>query len=135
MKSKWEVKLVMGAETCASMEGFDTTYSVVKDLEASLNRILCLYIYTDSNKLLGAIKRGRRKSMRTIIIDTQAARRMYKCFEIFEVTFTHGADRPADGLSKTSGNEKLGYVMRNAIDKKPFVQCIKRESRQSTISW
>lgn len=43
MKSKRVFRSVMGAATCAFMDGFDIAYSVAKELELVLNKSLCLY--------------------------------------------------------------------------------------------
>lgn len=125
-KSRRVVRFIMGGEVSAFMEGFDHEFSITRDLQAMLGRIVPAHMFIDSKQLFDALIKGKQTTERLLIIEIMAARQAYCRFEINAVGLLCGQDSPADGLSKVNDNGALQRLLEKGKDFTKIMQWIER---------
>lgn len=91
---------VLGAETYDFADDIDFAYCAKQDLEAVLERVVPLSMFTDSKSLFDAIAKCSHTQERRLMIDFQSVRDSYATHEISNVGFIREPNNPADGMTK-----------------------------------
>ncbi|KJZ69915.1 hypothetical protein HIM_10700 [Hirsutella minnesotensis 3608] len=110
-KCKRITRSVLASEIYGMVNGFDIGISVSTTLKMITDRLglpsIPLIVCTDSYSLYEClIKLGTTKEKR-LMIDIMALRQSYEQREITEIRWIHGADNPADAMTKASPNRAL----------------------------
>ena len=99
-KSKRVVRSVLGGETHAFADGFDTSYLMCHDLSTVMGKKMELTMVTDSMSLFKVIVNASTTTEKRLMIDIRAAREAYEKHEIEHLGWVKSERNIADGLTK-----------------------------------
>ena len=114
-KSRRVTRSVLGGETLAFADAFDTAYMIKRDLEEILKQNVPLKMLTDSKSLFDVITRSSQMSEKRLMIDIAGVREAYRNMEICDIGHIRTANNPADAMTKLVECNSLNRIISSAI--------------------
>lgn len=100
LKYKRVTRSVLAAELFAMVHGFDVASTIRLTLNAMMDRVIPLNVYTDSRSLYDCLLRINQTTDKRLLIDLRMLRPSYESREITEVFWIPTAQNPADAFTK-----------------------------------
>jgi hypothetical protein len=113
-KSRRVTRSVLGSETMALADAFDTAYALKHDIEMIMKQRIPIVISTDSLSLFDVITKASTTAEKRLMIDFSVLKQADDRREIEIIGFVTTAHNPADMLTKIKGSAILDTILSTA---------------------
>lgn len=121
-KNRRVTRSILGGETCAVAEAFDSAFVLKYDLKLLLKRHIPITMYTDSKSLFDIIAKCSNTAEKRFQIDLAAVEKGYGSQEISDIAFIRSEYNPADALTKVTRSDLLENILDKNILEHPIEQ-------------